>query len=210
MFSVGMLTWLSNDQGLMLMLSNNWLLGVALVSVVVFCETGLVVLPFLPGDSLLFATGAFLGISGISPALAIAMITIAAIAGDGVNFMIGRSRFGQKLLTREWIKPRHLAKTRDYFDRYGGPTVTMGRFVPIVRTVAPFMAGLSGMNSRRFAIYNIMGAVVWCSVLVLAGVWLGKVAWVKDHLAWVSIGIVLMSILPALGHLIAKPKPIEI
>ncbi|BDT74215.1 protein DedA (plasmid) [Comamonadaceae bacterium OS-4] len=210
MFSVGMLTWLSSDQGLMLMLSNNWLLGVALVSAVIFCETGLVVLPFLPGDSLLFATGAFLGVSGISPASAIAMITIAAIAGDGLNFMIGRSRFGQILLTRGWIKPHHLAKTRDYFDRYGGPTVTVGRFVPIVRTVAPFMAGLSGMNARRFAIYNIMGAIVWCSVLILAGVWLGKVPWVKDHLSWVSIGIVLMSILPVLGHMLAKPRPIEI
>jgi len=210
MFSVGMLTWLSSDQGLMLMLSNNWLLGVALVSAIIFCETGLVVLPFLPGDSLLFATGAFLGVSGISPAVAIVMISFAAIAGDGVNFAIGCSRFGQLLLTRGWIRPHHLAKTRDYFDRYGGPTVTVGRFVPIVRTVAPFMAGLSGMDSSRFMIYNILGAVVWCTLLILAGVWLGKVPWVKDHLSWVSIGIVLISILPVLGHLIAKPKPIEI
>jgi len=210
MFSVGLLAWLSNDQGLMMTLSHNWLLGIAVVSAIIFCETGLVVLPFLPGDSLLFATGAFLGVSGISPVVAILLISLAAITGDSINFMIGRSRFGQLLLTRGWVKKHHLAKTRDFFDRYGGPTVTVGRFVPIVRTVAPFMAGLSGMDSRRFATYNVVGAVVWCTVLILAGVWLGKVPWVKDHLSWVSIGIVLVSILPVLGHLIAKPKPIEI
>lgn len=210
MLSAGLIAWLGSDQGLMQLLAHNWLLGIAVVAAVIFCETGFVVMPFLPGDSLLFATGAVLGVSGIGPASAIALITLAAIAGDGANFMMGRSRIGQWLLQRGWVKPRHLVMTRDYFDRYGGPTVTLGRFVPVVRTVAPFMAGLSGMCPRRFAFYNVLGAVVWCSSLLLAGYWLGTVPWVKDHLTWMSTGILVLSILPVLVHFLPKTKKIEV
>ncbi|HAL36673.1 MAG TPA: alkaline phosphatase [Polaromonas sp.] len=201
MISSGLLSWLGSDQGMMNLLAQNWLLGIGVIAAIIFFETGLVILPFLPGDSLLFATGTFLGLSGISPFVAIALITLAAVAGDGANFAIGRSRVGQYLVRRAWIKPRHLTKTRAYFDRFGSPTVTIGRFVPVVRTVAPFMAGLSGMCPRRFAFYNVIGAIVWCSCLIMAGFWLGQVPWVKDHLTWMSIGIVATSIIPVLAHL---------
>jgi len=208
MFSVGLLSWLSSDQGLMQQLANNWLLGIVIVAAIIFCETGLVILPFLPGDSLLFATGAFLGVSGIFPVVAIVVIALAAIAGDSLNYWIGRTSLGQFLLKRGWVKPSHLTQTRAYFDRYGGPTITIGRFIPVVRTIAPFMAGLCSMEFRRFTIYNIVGAIVWSASLILAGYWLGKVPWVKDHLSWVSMGIVVMSILPVLGHLLSKRKSI--
>lgn len=200
MITTGVLSWLSSDQKLMQLLMQNWILGIAFVALVVFCETGLVVLPFLPGDSLLFATGAFLGLNGMSVWLPIVVITLAAVAGDGVNFAIGRSRVGQQLIKRDWIKANHLAKTREYFDRYGGLTVTIGRFIPVVRTIAPFMAGLSGMRSGRFFLYNVLGAIVWCAGTMTAGIWLGKVPWIQQHMAWLSLGIVVFSVGPLLLH----------
>jgi len=209
MLTVGLISWLGSDQGLMQLLAHNWLMGIAVVAAVIFCETGLVVMPLLPGDSLLFATGAVLGVSGTGPASAIALITLAAIFGDGVNFMMGRSRIGQWLLQRGWVKPQHLATTRDYFQRYGGLTVTLGRFVPVLRTVAPFMAGLSGMCPRRFAFYNVLGGVAWCSSLLLAGYWLGTVSWVKDHLTWMSVGILVLSILPVMAHFLPIAKKMK-
>ena len=173
MLSTGLLAWLGNDHGLMNLMTQHWLLGVLVVAGVVFCETGLVVMPFLPGDSLLFATGAFLGMNGISPLTAVAIVTLAAFLGDTVNYRIGRSAWGQQLLRRGWIKSSHLAKARAWFDHWGAPTITIGRFVPVVRTVAPFVAGLTGMRARRFAIYNLLGSVLWCSGTLLAGSWLG-------------------------------------
>jgi membrane-associated protein len=209
MISTALLSWLGSDQNLMLLMSQNWIWGITLVATMIFCETGLVVLPFLPGDSLFFATGAFLGMSAISPLVSILVITLAAVAGDAANFAIGRSRVGQYLLKRAWIKPHHLIKTSAYFDRFGGPTVTIGRFVPVVRTIAPFMAGLSGMSPRRFAIFNVMGALVWCGSLIMAGFWLGQVPWIKGHMTWISIGIVAMSMIPVVTHLPPRFKKVQ-
>ncbi len=201
MLTTGLFSWLTNQQGLMDLLAQNWLLGVLLVAAIIFCETGLVVMPFLPGDSLLFATGAFLGMNGILPIGAVLILIGAAALGDGVNFMIGRSRLGQQLIVRNWIKPRHLVLTRSYFDRFGAPTVTMGRFVPIVRTVAPFLAGLTGMRPGSFAVYNVLGAFVWCTALVMSGYWLGGMVWVRDHIGALSLSVVALSVLPVLLHL---------
>ncbi|CAG2159271.1 VTT domain-containing protein [Cupriavidus numazuensis] len=196
MLASGVLAWLAGDQQLMELLSRNWLLGVSLVACVVFLETGLVVLPFLPGDSLLFATGAFLGASGILPLWPVVLITAAAVAGDGLNFLVGRSPAGQWLAHRRWIKPPHLQKTREYFDRFGGSTVTIARFVPIVRTITPFLAGMSGMEGRRFALFNVIGGLLWCPGLLLSGYWLGGISWVRDHMQWLTLGIVVVSLLP--------------
>lgn len=209
MLSTGLLTWFSSDQGPMMVLAQNWLLGTCLIAGIVFVETGLVVMPFLPGDSLLFATGAFLGLTGTSPVAPMAIVAFAAIAGDATNYMIGRSSLGQTIVRRDWVKPRHLAQTRAFFDRYGGVTVTIGRFVPIVRTVAPFLAGLSGMRARQFAMYNVVGGVLWCGVLIMAGFWLGKVAWVREHLHWLSLVIVAVSVLPVAWHLWAERRKIK-
>jgi membrane-associated protein len=189
----------SNDQGLIALLAQNWPLGCGLIALVVFLETGLVVLPFLPGDSMLFAAGAFLGLAGLSPLVPVAMVTAAAIAGDGTNYAIGRSPLGQQIVRRGWIKPQHLAKTKHYFDRFGGPTVSIGRFVPIVRTMAPFLAGLSGMCPRRFALYNCLGGVAWCGSLMLGGYWLGSIGWIQQHLGWLSVGMMPTTSLLLLG-----------
>ncbi len=201
MISTALLAWFSSDQGLMALLSHNWPLGILMVAAIVFVETGLVFMPFLPGDSLLFATGALLGLAGLSPLIPIAIASVAAIAGDATNYAIGRSRLGQQIVRRGWISPRHLERTQAWFERYGGPTITIGRFFPVVRTVAPFMAGLAGLDAKRFLAYNIAGGIVWSGLLMSAGYWLGQVAWVREHLHWLSLGIVALSLLPVLIHL---------
>ena len=204
MISSGLLTWFSNDQGLMALLSQNWLLGTLLIAAIIFVETGLVVMPFLPGDSLLFAAGAFLCLAGISPLVPVAIVCVAAIAGDAMNYAIGRSSLGQQIVRRGWVKPHHLEQTRNWFDRFGGPTITVGRFVPVVRTIAPFMAGLAGMRARQFLAFNIIGGIVWCGLLMMAGCWLGHIVWVREHLHWLSFGIVALSVLPVAIHVLAE------
>jgi membrane-associated protein len=199
-----LLAWFGQDQTILNMLTQNWRSGISIVALIVFCETALVFLPFLPGDSLLFATGAFLGVSGVSPWFPAALITVAAVAGDGLNFSIGRSIVGRTLIRRGWVKPQHLATAREYFARFGGATVTMARFIPVVRTLAPFVAGMSEMHPRRFLGYNILGGVLWCTSLLSAGFWLGKVPWVQDHISWLSLGIVAVSVLPVLVKLQAR------
>lgn len=196
MFSSTLLGWISGDHDMMTLMAHNWLLGVFIVAGIVFVETGVVILPFLPGDSLLFATGAFLGVNHIWPAWAIAIISLAAILGDGLNYLTGRTVIGQQLIHRGWVRPQHLARTRSYFDRFGPSTITIGRFVPIVRTIAPFLAGLSGMKSRTFVLYNLLGSLLWCPLILLAGFWLGGIVWIREHLSWVSLAIVVISICP--------------
>ncbi|MBX3678766.1 MAG: VTT domain-containing protein [Rhodocyclaceae bacterium] len=204
MLSGGILNWLSGDQHLMALMAHNWLLGVLAVATIVFLETGLVVLPFLPGDSLLFATGAFLGLNGISPLAPICIVALAAVLGDGLNYCIGGSALGRQVLSRGWIKPRHVRITKDYFERYGAPTITIGRFVPVVRTIAPFMAGLSGMPARRFALFNVLGAAIWSPLFLLAGHQLGGIHWVGAHLGLLSAGVIGLSLLPVAWHLAAR------
>lgn len=206
MLSAGLLNWFSSDQGLMTVLAHNGLLGTCLIACIILVETGLVVMPFLPGDSLLFAAGAFLGLTGTSPLLPIAIVALAAIAGDATNYAIGRSSLGQAIIRRGWVKPSHLAQTREWFDRYGGATITIGRFVPVVRTVAPFLAGLSGMRAGQFATYNVAGGWLWCSLLMMAGFWLGKIAWVREHLHWLSLIIVVLSVFPVAWHLLVQRR----
>lgn len=189
-------TWLTSEQGLMALLTQNWVLGTVIIAAVIFVETGLVVMPFLPGDSLLFAAGAFLGVAGIDPLVSLAVITAAAIAGDALNYTIASSRFGQRLAHSRWIKPAHLERARDYFARYGAMTITVARFVPVVRTLAPFVAGLSQMPRRTFYAYNVIGGVLWCSLMVMAGYWMGSIPWGRANLHWVSVIIIGLSVIP--------------
>jgi membrane-associated protein len=192
---------LGHDQtALLALLRENWLAGVLVVCLVVFVETGIVIAPFLPGDSMLFAAGAMLGVLGVPPLPPMLMIALAAIAGDACNYAIGRSRLGQTLLRRGWVKPAHIQKTHDYFERYGGFTLIVGRFVPIVRTIAPFLAGLSQMHPGRFLTYNIIGGIAWGAGLILAGYWLGSFPWVRDNLSLVTLAIIFLSVLPLVWH----------
>ncbi len=194
--NLGPFSWLTDEKALMALLAAHELQGLLLVAAVIFCETGLVLLPFLPGDSVLFALGAFAALNGRSPLVALAAIVVAAIAGDSVNFLVGRSRAGQWIVHKGWISDANMKRTKDYFARFGASTVTIGRFVPIVRTIAPFVAGLTGMDLRRFLVFNIAGGLAWSATMILGGFWLGRIAWVRDHLSMLSLAIVAVSVIP--------------
>ena len=171
---------------------------------IIFCETGLVVTPFLPGDSLLFAVGALAAITpkpgafGLNIWVLLIILIIAAILGDSVNYWIGKM-FGNKLPQKfpRLIKPQHIQKTHDFYERYGGKTIIIARFVPIVRTFAPFVAGIGKMTYSRFMVFNVSGALLWIGLLLPAGYFFGNLPWVKKNFSVVVLAIIILSILPA-------------
>lgn len=166
---------------------------------IVFCETGLVVTPFLPGDSLLFACGAFAATGSFSLPLLMALLFVAAVLGDTVNYWIGRY-LGPRLLAMKRIriiKPEHLDKTHQFYERYGGKTIVIARFVPIVRTFAPFVAGLGHMSYGRFMVYNVAGGALWVFLCTIAGYLFGNLPFVKENFSLVILGIIAVSLLPA-------------
>jgi membrane-associated protein len=167
--------------------------------VIVFCETGLVVTPILPGDSLLFAAGAIAAIGELNPHLLVVLLTVAAVLGDAVNYQVGRF-IGPAVFKREdgrFFKRKHLERTQEYYNRYGGKTIVIARFVPIVRTFAPFLAGVGQMNYRHFALYNVTGAIAWVVIGVYAGYLFGSWSVVKNNFSLIVIAIVVVSLLPA-------------
>jgi membrane-associated protein len=166
---------------------------------VIFCETGLVVLPFLPGDSLLFLAGVFAGRGSLSLAALLPVLIGAAILGDTVNYWVGHF-LGHRMIAskRRLIKPEHLAYTREFFEKYGGKTIILARFVPIVRTVAPFVAGLGEMSYGRFMSYNVVGGSAWVLLCTLAGYGLYRNQLVQDHFFVVELIIIGLSLLPAI------------
>ena len=170
-----------------------------LLFAIVFCETGLVVTPFLPGDSLLFAAGAFAANGSLSVwALAGALIA-AAVLGDTANYWIGHF-LGHRLLNskRRIIKPEHIAYTHEFFEKYGGKTVIIARFVPIVRTFAPFVAGLGSMSYGRFMSYNVIGGTAWVLLCTFAGYWFGNLPFVQKNFSLVVLMIIVLSLLPGI------------
>ena len=166
---------------------------------VIFCETGLVVLPFLPGDSLLFLAGVFAGRGSLSLAVLLVALIAAAILGDTVNYWVGHF-LGHRMIAsrRKLIKPEHLAYTHEFFEKYGGKTIILARFVPIVRTVAPFVAGLGEMSYGRFMSYNAVGGTAWVLLCTLAGYGLYRNQFVQDHFFIVELLIIFLSLLPAI------------
>ena len=190
---------LSLDQTLALLAAQYgpWLY--ALLFAVIFAETGLVVLPFLPGDSLLFISGTVVAAAGLNVHALVAILALAAILGDSVNYSIGRY-VGPRVYDRpdsRWIRHEHLRRTQAFYDRYGGVTIVIGRFVPIIRTFAPFLAGVAQMAYPRFLSYNVAGGVLWIASLTYAGYLFGNIPWVKNNLALIVLGIVVVSLIPA-------------
>jgi membrane-associated protein len=186
------LTSITHDFGL-------WTYGILFA--IVFAETGLVVTPFLPGDSLLFAAGAVAAKpeSGLSVWLLCLLLSIAAVLGDTVNYHVGRY-LGPRVLSGKlsrWLNPKHLEKTQAFFETYGAKTIVIARFVPIVRTFAPFVAGIGQMNYGKFLFYNVVGGIFWVLSMTFAGYWFGSLPIVKEYFELVVIGIVFVSILPA-------------
>jgi membrane-associated protein len=173
-----------------------------LLFAVIFAETGLVIFPFLPGDSILFIAGTVVAsAAGLDVHLLVILLIAAAILGDSLNYAIGHY-IGPRVYDRQdsrWFKQEHLRRTQAFYDKYGGVTIIIGRFVPIVRTFAPFLAGVAGMSYRRFLSYNVIGAVLWICSLVYAGYVFGNIPWVKQNLTFIVIGIVVVSLLPAVS-----------
>jgi membrane-associated protein len=174
------------------------LLTYAALFAVVFCETGLVVTPFLPGDSLLFATGAVAGAGDLAVVPLLALLFSAAVLGDSVNYQAGRL-VGFKAFDptrRNLLNPRHLHRTQAFFERHGGKTILLARFVPVVRTFAPFVAGIAGMRYPYFLAYNLFGGAVWVGSLTLLGYYCGNLPWAKANFGLVIYGIIAVSLLP--------------
>jgi len=174
----------------------HWLYG--LLFLVIFAETGLVVFPLLPGDSLLFIAGTVTATADLNVHVLVVVLIAAAILGDTVNYSIGHY-IGPRVFDKpdsRWFKQAHLRRTQAFYDRYGGVTIIIARFVPMVRTFAPFLAGVAGMSYRRFISYNVIGGIAWISSLVYAGYLFGNIPWVKEHLEKIVLGIIAISLLP--------------
>ena len=184
----------------------NWIY--AILFAIVFCETGLVVLPFLPGDSMLFAAGTIAAVGDMNIFVLIGLLIVAAVLGDFVNFEIGK-HFGQKLFSNpnsKIFKQSYLQKTHDYYERYGGRTIIIARFIPIVRTFAPFVGGMGNMNYAQFARYNIVGAVLWVVSFTTLGYFFGQLPFVKEHFSWIMIAIIVFSVVPMVIEIIRHRK----
>jgi membrane-associated protein len=171
----------------------------AILFLIIFCETGLVVTPFLPGDSLLFAVGAVAATGALDPIAVCALLSIAAILGDTVNYAVGHW-VGPVVFHREdsrWLNKQHLERTHRFYEKYGGKTIIFARFVPIIRTFAPFVAGIGSMNYPKFLAYNAIGGVVWIVSFVSAGLWFGNIPVVKENFSLVILAIIAISVMPA-------------
>lgn len=180
----------------MLQHGTTWTYGILFA--IIFCETGLVVTPILPGDSLLFAAGALAGGDGpLSPVWLIVLLTGAAVLGDTVNYWIGHL-FGPKMAAKypRIVKKEYLDRTHAFYEKYGGSTIILCRFVPIVRTFAPFVAGIGRMSYAKFFSYNVIGGVIWVVMFVAGGYWFGRLDFVKKHFGLVELAIILISVLP--------------
>jgi membrane-associated protein len=178
---------------------------------VIFAETGFVFTPFLPGDSLLFAAGTFAAAGSFNIHFLFILLSIAAILGDTTNYWIG-NYFGPKVFEKNirFLKKEHLEKTHKFYEKHGGKTIIIARFIPIIRTFAPFVAGVGAMTYSKFILFNIVGAVLWCALFVYGGYFFGNLSFVKNNFSMVIIAIIFLSILPGIieffRHKSAKQK----
>ena len=191
----------------MIMEQIGWMIYI-LLFLIIFCETGLVVTPFLPGDSIIFACGALVALSGMSLVLLLILFITAAILGDAVNYLIGK-KLGHRLLLRDhkFIKRSHVKKAEDFYQKYGGKAILLSRFVPIVRTFAPFVAGIGKMSYRKFAVYNVIGGGCWVVLFLCLGLFFGNLTLVQEHFSLIVIAIVLISLVPVVVEVVRARYP---
>ena len=170
----------------------------AILFAIIFSETGFVVTPFLPGDSLLFVAGAIAAGGALNAHLAVVVLIAAAVLGNSVNYAIGRwlgKTFFRDVRSR-WLNPKHLERAHAFYEKHGGKAVVISRFLPIVRTYIPFVAGMAAMTPARYTAYNIAGGVAWVASLTYAGYFFGNIPWIKNNLTWLIVGIVVVSLAP--------------
>jgi len=179
----------------------------AILFLIIYCETGLVITPFLPGDSLLFVAGALCGMGALQLEWLVPLLILAAFSGDNTNYWIGRL-VGMRLLraNAKLIKREHLDKTHAFYEKHGSKTVVLARFLPIIRTFAPFVAGIGLMNYRLFMLSSAFGSVLWIGSLTVAGYFFGNIPWVKSNLTLIIVGIIVVTLLPALREVIRHRK----
>ncbi|MCB9250981.1 MAG: DedA family protein [Flavobacteriales bacterium] len=201
------------DENLKIILENygSWTYGILFL--IIFIETGLVIMPFLPGDSLLFVAGSFAALGNFNVVLLMLLLIVAAVAGDNTNYWIGKF-FGDKAI--QWklrgkplVNPKYITKTEKFYEKYGVKTIILARFVPIVRTFAPFIAGVGEMKYSRFLPYDILGGILWVCIATMAGYWFGQMEVVKKNFELVVIGIIFISVLPIFVEILRnkfKPK----
>ena len=174
-----------------------WTYGILFL--IIFCETGLVVMPLLPGDSLLFAVGAIASKGELNVFLVVVLLSIAAIIGDTVNYWIGKI-IGPRVFSSEssrWLNRKHLERTHEFYEKYGGKTIIIARFMPIIRTFAPFVAGIGKMNYGKFLLYNVVGGILWIALFTYAGYFFGEIPVVKRNFTLVIFAIIIISVMPA-------------
>lgn len=193
------------DQHLTLLINQYGVWVYAILFAIIFCETGLVVTPFLPGDSLLFVVGALAATGALDLQMVILLLMAAAFLGDNTNYWIGRF-IGPRVFTQEsrWLNRRYLDKTEAFYEKHGGKTVLFARFLPIIRTFAPFVAGIGHMIYRRFLLFSILGAIVWINSLVFLGYFFGNIPIIKNNLTLAILGIIVLSLMPGIIHFVRE------
>ncbi len=198
------------DQYLLIVIQNYGIWIYALLFFIIFAETGLIITPFLPGDSLLFALGALAATGSLKLALLLLILCIAAILGDTVNYWIG-NWVGEKIINNKFklIKKEHLEKTEKFYKKYGTKTIIFGRFVPIIRTFAPFTAGVGKMDYGKFITYNIIGGIAWIFLFLFAGYFFGNIPLVKNNFTFVILAIIVISFLPGIFTYIKERREIK-
>lgn len=196
------------DQHLSLIIKDYGTWTYLILFLIIFCETGLVVTPILPGDSLLFAAGTFAALGALDPHWLFFLLSIAAVAGDTVNYWIG-DWVGPKVFRQEkvrFLKKEYLIRTHEFYERHGGKTIIIARFIPIIRTFAPFVAGIGAMTYFRFISFNVIGGVAWIAIFVYGGYFFGNIPTVKHNFTLVILAIIFISVLPGIIELIRQRR----
>lgn len=199
------------DKYLNLIVQQYGILTYVILFAIIFFETGLVVTPFLPGDSVLFAAGAIAAISSLNIFTLLIIIYLAAVLGDTVNYHIGK-KIGAKILEKEdirFINKEYLKKAQDFYEKHGSMTIVIARFIPIIRTFAPFVAGIGEMKYKKFIPYNMIGGALWVSLFLCGGYFFGNLSFIRNNFSYVLIAIIIISLLPGIVVFIKEKKKVE-